>query len=54
MRKERNLAYKVAKSKPEQPDPVTGADMLSEDEGEPASKRRKKAKGNQRSVNRGK
>ena len=54
MRQQRNLAYKVAKSKSEQPDPVTGAEMLSEGEGEPASKRRKKAKGKQRSVDRDK
>ena len=55
MRQERNLSYSVARSKPEQPDPVTGADMLlSEDDGEPASKRHKKAKGKQRSADRDK
>ena len=54
MRQQRHLAYKVAKSKPKQPDPVTGAEMLSEDEGEPARKRRKKAKDKQRVANSGK
>jgi hypothetical protein len=49
MRQKANLSYTVARSKPMQPSSVTGADMLlSEDDNEPANKRRKKAKGKER------